>query len=402
MKVDLRLSGRNPNGAAMKLGDFGPASPGRLVQNLEGRSTFVPNPLYPEITLTSAVQRLITDVSVQLGRLDGMTQVLPDATILIRSFVRREAQLSSYIENTYARYDEVAAADRDSDRTRATAEAAETLNAERAILAGVAAVTERRHPVTNALIRQLHEVLLDRVRGHDCRGAYRDKQVYIGNTVLGPDGARFVPPAPHLVPEVMLQFEQAWQGGEDHFALVRIALLHYQFETIHPFEDGNGRLGRILILLGLCTSGLLTAPLLNASLHFERNRQQYYDGLLRVSTHGDWLGWITFFLEGLRIAAVESTQKLNELLGLQREYHALIRAARNSALLLTLVDHLFISPAITVNEAAEVMGVTPTAASQSIQKLMDAGILRVRKVGKPTIYVADTILKAVNAEPTRR
>lgn len=200
----------------------------------------------------------------------------------------------------------------------------------------------------------------------------------------------------------MTDFELAWRGGEEHFSLVRLALLHYQFETIHPFEDGNGRLGRILTLLGLCSFGLLRLPLLNASLHFERNRQQYYDGLLRVSTHGDWLGWVRFFLEGLRVAAIESAQKLGELLALQREYHNLLRSARNSALLLTLVDQLFIMPVITVNEAAEIMGVTHAAASTSVQKLIEAGILRIRRPGKPALYVADTILKAVNAEPTLR
>jgi Fic family protein len=256
--------------------------------------------------------------------------------------------------------------------------------------------------VNNALIRGLHDILLKDVRGHECRGRYREKQVYIGNEALGVDGARFVPPAAHLVPELMTQFEQAWGGGTSHFALVRIAMLHYHFETIHPFEDGNGRLGRILTLLGLCSYGLLRTPLLNASLHFERNRQSYYDGLLGVSTRGDWQGWIRFFLEGLRVAANESSQKLGELLGLQREYYNLLRSARNSALLLTLVDHLFISPVITANEAAKIMGVTHSAATTSIQKLIDAGILRIRKAGKPTTYVADVILKAVNAEPTRR
>jgi Fic family protein len=331
-----------------------------------------------------------------------MTRLLPDPTILIRSFVRREAQLSSYIENTFANYDEIAAADSAGRRQNVSTEALETLNAERAILAGIEAVNQRHQPVTNSLIRQLHETLLDNVRGHECRGKYRQKQVYIGNETLGIDSARFVPPASHLLTELMDRFEGAWRTGDQYVSVVRLALLHYQFETIHPFEDGNGRLGRILTLLGLCTFGLLTVPVLNASLYFERNRQQYYDGLLRVSTHGDWLGWILFFLEGLRVAAVESTLKLNELLALQRGYHVAIRAARNSALLLSLVDHLFISPVITINEAAEVMGVTHSAANQSMQKLLEAGIVRIRKIGKPTIFVADTILKAVNAEPTRR
>jgi Fic family protein len=386
----------------MKETIFTRSAPGQLVQNFDGLKTFSPNPLYPLLKLTPEIQQLITDVTINLGRLDGMTKVLPDPTILIRSFMRREAQLSSYIENTFAKYDEIAVAERDPLNARATSQVRETLNAERAILAGVDAVVERHHPVNNALVRQMHSVLLTGVRGHECRGEYRKKQVYIGNETLGIDAARFVPPAAHLVPELISQFEKAWDTGHEHFALIRIAMLHYQFETIHPFEDGNGRLGRILTLLGLCTFGLLSVPLLNASLHFERNREAYYDGLLRVSTHGDWAGWVSFFLEGLRVAAVESTQKLNELLGLQREYHATLRSARNSALLLTLIDQLFIRPVITIGEAAEVMGVTPAAARTSIQKLLDAGILRVREAGKPARFVADRILKAVNAEPTRR
>lgn len=386
----------------MQASHFTSLAPGELIRNMDGRETYRPLPLYPEVALTPDIQNLITVVEVTLGRLDGMTQLLPDPTILIRSFVRREAQLSSYIENTYAKYDELAEAAREKDRRRVSEQAFETLNAERAIMAGVTAVVDRQQPVNNALIRGLHEILLKDVRGDECRGKYREKQVYIGNEALGVEGARFVPPAHHLVPELMTQFEQAWHGGQEHFALVRIAMLHYQFETIHPFEDGNGRLGRILTLLGLCSFGLLRTPLLNASLHFERNRQQYYDGLLRVSTHGDWQGWIRFFLEGLRVAAIESSQKLGELLALQREYHNLLRSARNSALLLTLVDQLFIMPVITVNEAAEIMDVTHAAASNSVQRLIDAGILRIRKPGKPTLYVADTILKAVNAEPTRR
>lgn len=381
---------------------FKKSSPGKLVRNLDGLSTFRPNPLYPTFALTPEIQQLLTEVTVTLGRLDGMTQLLPDPTILIKSFVRREAQLSSYIENTFAKYDELAEAAGEKNKDKISEQTLETLNAERAIMAGVTAVAERQQPVSNALIRSLHEVLLGNVRGRECRGKYREKQVYIGSATLGIEDARFVPPAAHLVPELMDEFQEAWQGGKEHFALIRIAMLHYHFETIHPFEDGNGRIGRLLTLLGLCTFGLLRLPLLNASLHFERNRQQYYDGLLRVSTEGDWSNWIRFFLEGLRVAAVESSQKLGELLSLQREYHNLLRSARNSALLLTLVDQLFIAPVLTINQAAELMGVTHSAATTSIQKLIDAGILRIRRPGKPALYVADTILKAVNAEPTRR
>jgi Fic family protein len=359
--------------------------------------------LPPKLRLAPGDYNRVSEVSNLLGRLDGIARTLPDPTILIRSLVRREAQLSSYIENTFARFDEIAFADRE-ERGSATADAQviETLNAERAILAGVDAVFKRHQPITNGLIRQMHEVLLTGVRGHETRGRFREVQVYIGNHSLAIDGARFVPAPSHLLPELMERFESYLTGDDDLPALLQIGLLHYQFESIHPFEDGNGRLGRILVLLGLCRHELLSVPLLNASLHFERNRQAYYDALLRVSTHGDWSGWLSFFLEGLRVAVIESMQKLTELLSLQREYHNLIRSARNSSILLTLVDNLFISPVVTIPQAAELMDVSWTAANTSVQKLVGAGILRAQPSGKTTRYVADTVLKAVNAEPTRR
>jgi Fic family protein len=227
-------------------------------------------------------------------------------------------------------------------------------------------------------------------------------QVYIGSS-RDVEAARFVPPPPHLLTELMDQFSGYLEKNDDLPAVIQLALLHYQFETIHPFEDGNGRLGRILILLGLCQHKMLTVPLLNASLHFERNRQEYYDALLRVSTHGDWNNWIAFFTEVLRVAAVESLQKLDELAGLRLKYHQMLQSARNSALLLKLVDQLFIQPVIRISDAAEVMGVTYPPAQHSIEKLVAAKILKEMKPRKmPARFIAQEILNAVNAEPTRR
>jgi Fic family protein len=215
--------------------------------------------------------------------------------------------------------------------------------------------------------------------------------------------ARFVPPAAHLLEELMGQFAAYLDMPDDLPPAIRLALIHYQFESLHPFEDGNGRLGRILILLGLCQYKVLTVPVFNASLHFERHREQYYDSLLRVSTHGDWSGWITFFLEGLRAAAHESMQKLDELAGLRATYHERLHTARNSALLLKLVDQLFIRPVMRVSDAGDIMGVTYPAAQRSLQKLVEAKILVEMKPRQmPTRFIARGILKAVNAEPTQR
>jgi Fic family protein len=377
--------------------------PGALVRNLQGVLTFSPSPLPPAIVLPASLLRQISVVDNTLGRLDGTAKSLPDSRILIRSFVRREAQLSSYIENTYARYEDVAALDSGILPNAELAEPVrETLNAERAINAGIEAVFEQGRPINLQLLRKMHGILMEGVRGERSRGKFRDVQVYIGKS-RDVDDARFVPPPAHLIDELMGPFSGYLADAADFPAAVRLALLHYQFETIHPFEDGNGRLGRILILLGLCQAGALTVPLFNASLHFERNRQQYYDLLLGVSMRGDWIGWISFFVEGLRVAAVESLQKLDELAQLRQQYHQRLQSARNSALLLKLVDQLFMRPIIRVSDAAKIMGVTYPAASGSIQKLMDAKILAEMKPRKmPARFIARKILDTVNAKPTER
>jgi Fic family protein len=376
--------------------------PGRLVMNLQGVLTFAPAPLPPAgLTLPMPMLRQLSLVDNTLGRLEGTAKGLPDRRILIRSFVRREAQLSSYIENTYARYEEVAAA-ADEGRADVSEPVRETLNAERAINAGIQAVFDRDRPVSIQLIRQMHGILLSNVRGHGSRGKFRERQVFIGSS-HDVERARFVPPPDHMVDELMESMAAYLPDSGDLPPAVRLALLHYQFETIHPFEDGNGRLGRILILLGLCQYKLLTVPLFNASLHFERNRQDYYDRLLRVSTHGDWTGWIGFFVEGLRVAAVESLAKLDELSALRSKYHRRLHSARNSALLLKLVDLLFIRPVIRVSDAASEMGVTYPPAQKSIQKLIEARILsEVKPRSMPARFIARGILEAVNAEPTHR
>jgi Fic family protein len=387
----------------MRQEEFQQGAPGQLIRGIDGRLTFVPSPLPPALDFLPTLTRRISEVDNLLGRLDGKAHALPDRRILVRSFVRREAQLSSYIENTFAGYAEIAEAGEAGRRAEVNEPVRETLNAERAINAGVQAVFDRGQPVTLALVKQMHGTLLDGVRGHDTRGHFRSVQVFIGKQYEDVAFARFVPAPPALVLDLMEQFERFLPGVDDLPSLVQLGLLHYQFETIHPFEDGKGRLGRILILLGLCQHKLLTVPLLNASLHFERNRQEYYDRLLRVSTDGDWRGWLSFFIEGLRVAASESMEKLSELTDLQAKYHERLRSARNSALLLKFLDNLFVRPVISVTDAASIMGVTYQSAQNSVQKLVDAKILTVIKnTSMPTRFVAKAILKSVNAEPTRR
>jgi Fic family protein len=386
---------------------FGATFPGKLVQapRLAGVGVvdaFVPDPIPRSVPLTTAMFSATTRAATAIALLEGRARGLPDPRVLIKSFVRREAQLSSYIENTYADFDEIAEVDGDPDARSVRAEARETLNAERAITHAIKAVFDEKRTIGSNLLCQLHSVLLQGVRGQEQAGRFRDRQVYIGNEREGIERARFVPPPALFVRDLMDDLDRFIREPGDLPELVQLALIHYQFETIHPFDDGNGRLGRILILLGLCQHRLLTTPVVNASLHFERNRQQYYDALLRVSTHGDWSGWIAFFLEGLRVASTESLDKLEELASLRRQYHDTLRSARSSSLLLVLIDKLFVSPVVTIPAATRILGVTYPAAKNSVQKLVEAGILSPIPDSSPTRFIARGILRALNPIPTRR
>ena len=383
----------------MDVENFDASSPGRLVTGVDGLPAFVPDALPPMTNLSPATFKLACEVSTALGRLDGIASTLPDPTLLVRSFVRREAQISSYIENTYANYDAVSDAEQEA-ALDLPAPVRETVNAESAIRAGIAAVRDQGRPVTIGLIRELHSILLKGVRGDEGRGRYRTQQVYIGDERLGREHARFVPPPPYFLNDLM-EDHAGYLASDDGMPWpIRLALLHYHFETIHPFEDGNGRLGRLLILLGLCQHGLLTVPVLNPSLYLERHRRAYYDGLLDVSQRGRWLAWIEFFLEALRVAAVESAEKVNEVLRLQADYRRRLDESRTLLTVLHFVESLLVEPTITVKRAATLTGLSDRSTRDNLAKLVDVGILE-QLGGRPTRFRATEILRVLNPVPTR-
>jgi Fic family protein len=261
-------------------------------------------------------------------------------------------------------------------------------------------------PVSNRLICEIHQRLLSGVRGDSEQpGEFRRTQNYIGRRMDGIGGARFVPPPVTEMLEGLSDLEKYIHlephGPPDPNAepdptvaplLVRLALIHYQFETIHPFRDGNGRVGRLLIPLLLISHGRLREPLLCMSGYFERHREVYTDHMLRVSQLGDWRTWIEFFLRGVVESARESVQLASLLLALRQSWQRQFQAARSSALLLKLVDELFRRPAITIGQASKVLGVTPAAASSNIDKLVKAGILSERTGRKrDQVFVATDV-----------
>jgi Fic family protein len=263
----------------------------------------------------------------------------------------------------------------------------------------------REIPVSLRLVRELHEALLTGVRGErDRPGQFRDVQNYNGSAQAGIAHARYVPPPVPEMRDALHRWEQdLHQVAADVPVLVHLALSHYQFEAIHPFRDGNGRVGRLLIPLTLCTQGRLEQPLLYMSAYFEAYRTEYVDLLLRVSTHGDWAGWLRFFLRGVAVCATDGLALAEQVLAVRDRYHAAVRPLKSAGPLATLIDELFHVPSITIGRAARLLQVTPAAASANLRRLQDLGII-VEVTGRTRnqIFVAREILAFVGRDSRER
>src|SRR5690606_6854547 len=265
-------------------------------------------------------------------------------------FLRREAVLSSMTEGTQASLADVF--EHEAHAVPEAGDAAEVLNYVRAMERGIELLQEL--PICVRLIHELHEVLLRGVRGDSMRpGEFRDLQVWIGTPGTGIEGARFVPPPDSEVVQLMAEWGRWANATAELPSLVRCALLHYQFETIHPYRDGNGRVGRLLIALFLIAEGLLSQPLLYVSSYFERRRSEYYDQLLRLSVTGDWMPWLSFFMVGVAEQATDAIRRSRELRDLRRTYLARLQESGESANAFQLVDLLFRRPRVTRRSVAE-------------------------------------------------
>ncbi len=252
-------------------------------------------------------------------------------------------------------------------------------------------------PVSLRLIREIHERLMEGVRGeHATPGEFRRSQNWIGPPDCTLDQAPFVPPPVTQMDEALGDFEKYLHSDDVYPPLVRLALVHYQFEAIHPFIDGNGRVGRLLISLLLTEWRLLSQPLLYLSAFFSHHRQNYYDLLIAVSERGAWSEWISFFLQGVEEQALDAVERAQRLQDLQTTWHERLTEARTSALLLQLVDHLFDTPVITIPETERLLGVTYRSAKLNVEKLVDAGILsQVGDADYGKTFIANEILEVI-------
>lgn len=366
----------------------------------DGAVAFVPNPLPPKLDLTWELMGKLSAADRALSEVAGAARGLPNPHLLIGPFVRREAVLSSRIEGTQASlsdlfFYEAAPKLNPPAGHEPPPDVREVANYVIAMEYGLKRVEATKLGLD--VIRELHAKLMRGVRGERMQpGEFRRMQNWIGRPGCSLADAVYVPPPPDEMAQALAAFEQYLDGRDNMPPLVRLALVHYQFEAIHPFLDGNGRIGRLLVSLLLCREGLLPDQVLNLSAYFERRREDYYRGLLEVSRAGAWAGWIAFFLDGVAEQSREAAARTTVLLELWREYRERVQATRAPARLLGLVDALFDLPVITIAGAARQMSVTHRAASQSVRKLVRLGILKeVSGRLRNRIYAAPEIVAAI-------
>lgn len=349
-----------------------PRIPGRFVRCPEGYDAFVPDPLPPELTWTPELVRALSDADRAVGRLAGEGSRLPNPHLLIRPFLRREAVLSSRIEGTQATLGELLAAEAGASVDRSPADLREVANYVVALEYGIERL--KTLPLSLRLIRELHARLMEGVRGgQSVPGEFRRSQNWIGPPGCAPANASYVPPPPV---EMLAALEELEKYLHDNSLppLAQSALLHYQFEAIHPFLDGNGRVGRLLIILHLLDRAVLPAPLLYLSAFFEATRRDYYDRLRAVSERGEWGGWIEYFLNGIARQAEDALGRAGRINGLLDQWRQAV-AGSPSRVPVTLVDLLAENPYWTIRGVARRLGVAYTTALRAVEKLETAEIL---------------------------
>ncbi len=368
---------------------------GSVLRTPEGFWAFHPKPLPRRYRLPFELTSLLDEATGVLHRLGGVGRLLPNPHLLIGPHLRIEAVLSSRIEGTRTEMTQllrVEAGER-SAAGGADEEAQEVLNYIVATEHGIARI-RAGFPVSIRLFREMHELLLAGVRGQDKRpGELRKSPVWIGGANL--NDAVFVPPPPTEMLDALGDLERFMHEHELPL-LVQLALAHYQFEAIHPFLDGNGRIGRLLILLMLLERGVLSQPLLYLSAFFEQRRSEYYDHLLATSQHGDPAPWIRFFLEGVRLQARDAEERTVRLVELQEQMRGELLAEGRPSSVLRLAELLFVAPVVSASMAAARLGATRPTVYRAIAALQERGDLQeITGRQRHRLYEAPEIFQAV-------
>lgn len=390
--MDLERLRKSPIGELVPI--LGPDPATREV--VEGHA-FLPAPLPRHLTLSTHTWTTVNVATAALARLDGAARLIPRPVLLRRPTLRREAQSTSALEGTYAPFADVLAADRQ-DPAAMTAEMREVLNFED--MAELAFSWPEGRPLTLGMLGELQQTLVRGTAGQlSDAGGLRDRIVVIGSPGGGYDDARFVPPPPGDQLRAGVEDLLGWIDRPPHLpAVVQAALTHYQFEALHPYSDGNGRLGRLLVIVQLLRGAVIREPLLVVSPWFERRREDYQDALLRLSTDGDWDRWIAFFAEGVAASAAESQRKVERLVALQNELRARVQRAGKRGVAERLAADLVGLPYIARSDVASRYEISGQGAINAINTLVALEILEPawRSRGAQ-LYVSQAVVEIVSS-----
>jgi Fic family protein len=352
---------------------------GQYIEQLEGYKAFIPGslPPVPEVLMNAEMWNLLSQADRALGRLDGATDALPNPDLFVFMYVRKEAVLSSQIEGTQASLMDVLEFESQALTPENPQDVEEVVNYIAAINYGLERL--KTLPTSLRLIREIHQELMKGVRGAERNpGEFRRSQNWIGPGGCSLADASYVPPPPHEMLKCLDNLERFLHDSQPMPILIKVGLAHAQFETIHPFLDGNGRTGRLLITFLLCEQNILKRPLLYLSHYFKRYRSEYYDRLQAVRDAGDWEGWLKFFLKGVYEVAQEAATTARQIVNLKEEHRQLILSelGRKSGNAIALLESLYFRPIFTVEHVETITNLSYSNANSLIKQLIELGILQ--------------------------
>lgn len=355
---------------------------------------FIPSPLPPKIEFDEEIVLILSKAEEKLGKLSGIGLTLPSPNLLIIPYLRKEAIMSTRIEGTRISMQEVLLSEA-KEKEEKTKDAQEVINYINTV--NYALTKIEKSPINVELIKEMHKVLMEDVRGDEkSPGDFREVQNWIGSELSKVSDANFVPPNPEAVPKLMEDLIEYLNSEHNVPVLVRCALMHYQFETIHPFCDGNGRIGRSLITVYLCKKKKMIKPLLYISEFFEKHRLEYNELLLRTGQTGKFENWIKFFLTAVEVQSEDALVRAHKLLDLREAYRKRVQREAQSSDILSIIDYLFSNPFITVKKAQMISDVTYPTAKRYMEKLAEYEILKeTNRLQREKTFVAHEIYEII-------
>ncbi len=373
--------------------EFRKSTAGKPILTKKGYWSFIPNPLPPEIIWSTDLVSQLAKAERELAKLSAISSNFPFPQLLLQTFIRNEAVLSSRIEGTRASLDDVFRFEtKQLSFFENTDDVNEVLNYAKSLEYGMERM--KTLPISLRLIRELHQKLTHDVRGGTLTpGEFRTSQNWIGPAGSTLETAPFVPPPVEEMHQLLGDLELFIHSDSELPAIIRVALIHYQFEAIHPFLDGNGRVGRLLMLLLFCEWELLPLPILNLSIYIERHRQTYYDLLLKISKSGEWEAWIKFFLYGISEQSQKTVLCIHQLQSLRNQYETIIEIDRNPTRMTAVIDYLFTRPIFSIRQISDELKIPFKTASDYLSKLEQNDVVEeITGQSRNRIYRANAIL----------